>query len=238
MKNYLAAAVAAALIISTGLVNAYWTGWIGSGIESAILDDFAARLGELPMNIGDWEGKDEDAMDERERVIAGARGAVSRRYTNRQTNQAVSIFLVSGHAREIAQHTPAQCYVAAGFQMMNPEQQYVVETDAGPVECYTTLFKKDEHVGTQYLRVFWTWSYDGTWLAPGLPRVALRGKPALYKLYFITDAVSNHSIEQNPTLDFMRIFMPVANSVLFPARPDTPAEEAPVNETSESPAAS
>ena len=63
--------------------------------------------------------------------------------------------------------------------MMNTEIQYTVETPAGPVQCYTTAFKKEEGTGTQYLRVFWTWSYDGRWIAPDLPRVAFVGQPGV-----------------------------------------------------------
>ncbi len=123
--------------------------------------------------------------------------------------------------------------------MMNPEIQYDVETDAGPVTCYTTVFKKDEHSGTQYLRVFWTWSYDGKWIAPDLPRVALVGQPALYKLYFIDVVpIPGQSIEQNAAIDFIRKFIPAANAVLFPDRSTSSTDTPTANEPASTPTAS
>jgi Protein of unknown function (DUF3485) len=217
MKSYLAPAIAGLLIVSTGLVQAYWKGAFGGLDDLKVLREFAERLPDVPIEIDDWEGKDEGEMDEREREVAEADAALARRYVNRLTGQAVSVSLVSGKFRGIAQHVPTQCYVAAGYTMHNPEIQYKVETDAGPVECYTTVFKKDEHTRTTYLRVFWTWSYDGRWVAPQLPRVALVGQPALYKLYFITEILQpGQPIEQNASVDFMRKFIPAANAVLFP----------------------
>lgn len=220
MKNYLAPACAAVLIIGTGLVRAYWGGAFGAGDDTETLRLFADRLQKVPMSVGDWEGADQEEMDPREREVAGVDGSVARRYTNRLTGAVVNISLVSGQFRNVAQHVPTQCYVAAGYQMMNPEIQYDIETDVGPVKCYTTVFKKDEHTGTTYLRVFWTWSYDGKWIAPDLPRVALVGQPALYKLYFI-DVVPmpGQPIEQNAAVDFVRKFIPDTNKVLFPDQP-------------------
>ncbi|MBI2824127.1 MAG: exosortase-associated EpsI family protein [Planctomycetia bacterium] len=240
MKQYLAAAVAGVLIVSTGLVHAYWTGVFGSVDHSAVLQQFADRLQDVPLEVGDWSGEDLQEMDARERLVAGATAALSRRYVNRQTKQGVSVFMVTGYFRNIAQHTPDQCYVAAGFTMLNPPIQYSVETDVGKLDAYTTVFKKDESTGTQYLRVFWTWSYDGEWQAPNMPRVALVGKPALYKMYLVTETAPNQEIGQNPSIDFMLQFIPALNAALFkdstaPGRGETPpmpGSESPVAPTS------
>jgi hypothetical protein len=238
MKSYLAPACAAILIIGTGLVRAYWGGAFGAGNDAEILKLFADRIKDVPIAVGDWEGVDQEEMDPREREVAGADASLGRVYTNRLSGQTVNVSLVSGQFRNVAQHVPTQCYVAAGFQMMSPEIQYDIETEVGSVKCYTTVFKKDEHTGTQYLRVFWTWSYDGKWIAPDLPRVALVGQPALYKMYFI-DVVPmpGQSIEQNAAIDFVRKFIPATNAVLFPDQPATPSEPASANASAAAPAA-
>jgi hypothetical protein len=239
MKSFLAPAVAALLIISAGFVNAYWRGVFGGVDDPTVLRGFADRLQQVPLEIGEWEGTDQEEMDERERQVAEADASLARQYRNRLTGQAVSVSLVSGKFRGIAQHVPTQCYVAAGYLMMNTEIQYTVETSAGPVQCYTTAFKKEEGTGTHYLRVFWTWSYDGRWIAPDLPRVALVGQPALYKLYFITEVLQpGQAIEQNPAVDFMRSFIPATNAVLFPNSPEPSSDSLPVNDQSPSPATS
>jgi hypothetical protein len=239
MKSYLAPAIAGLLIVSTGFVQAYWKGVFGGVDDRKALKEFADRLPDVPIEIDDWEGKDEAEMDAREREVAEADASLQRRYTNRLTGQAVNVSLVSGKFRGIAQHVPTQCYVAAGYTLHNPEIQYKVETDAGPVECYTAVFKKDEHTRTTYLRVFWTWSYDGHWVAPNLPRVALVGQPALYKLYFITEIVQpGQPIEQNASVDFMHKFIPAANSALFPNFAAPTDEPTPPDAESSPPAAS
>ena len=115
MKSYLAPGIAALLIISSGLVHAYWRGVFGGIDDPQVLREFAARLQEVPLEIGDWEGKDEEEMDERVRQVAEADASLGRQYRNRLTGQAVSVSLVSGKFRGIAQHVPTQCYVAAAF---------------------------------------------------------------------------------------------------------------------------
>ena len=238
MKTYLAPACAVLLIIGTGLVCAYWGGAFGAGDDAEILQLFADRIKEIPMVVGDWEGADQEEMDPREREVAEADASLGRVYTNRLSGKVVNISLVSGRFRGVAQHVPTQCYVAAGYQMMNPEIQYDIETDVGPVKCYTTVFKKDEHTGTTYLRVFWTWSYDGKWIAPDLPRVALVGQPALYKMYFIEVLpMPGQPIEQTAAVDFVRTFMPATNAVLFPGQSESPSPSPPADEPVSSPAA-
>ena len=226
MKNYTAVGAAAVIIVSAAIVQGFWTGRWGVD-ESAELRTFADHLANVPMTIGDWEGTDMEEMDARERQIAGATGALNRRYKNRLTAQVVSLYLVSGNFRNIAVHTPDQCYVAAGFTMLNQPIQYSENTDAGKVDCYTTVFKKEDHAATQMLRVFWTWSFDGVWQAPNLPRVAMVGKPALYKMYLINEVSSpGQAIEETPSYEFMQVLMPELNAALFPASESDPAANA------------
>ena len=63
MKSFLAPGVAALLIISAGFVNAYWRGVFGGVDDQEVLREFAVRLQEVPLEIGDWEGTDEEEMD-------------------------------------------------------------------------------------------------------------------------------------------------------------------------------
>ncbi len=218
MKNSLAVGVAAFLIVSTGLVHAYWTGMFGKVNENERLKEFADRIKDVPVQVGDWVGVDQEAIDAREREVAGVDAAISRTYTNRITGETVGIFLASGYFRNVAQHTPNQCFPAAGYVQKNKEIQYVVPVGDESVTAYTTVFELDDTSGTKYQRVFWTWSYDGTWQAPDVPRLALAGQPALYKMYLITElAQPGASIEQNPSIKFLNDFLPVLNAALFPS---------------------
>jgi hypothetical protein len=230
MKQNIAIAVAAVLIVGAGWREWTWTGFPSGVSESVEEQLFAERLEKVPLNIGEWEGTDLEKMDPRERATAGISGELSRNYHNRRTGEAVSMFIVSGNARNIALHTPDQCYVAAGYTMMQSPGPYSVEVGSETVDFSTTEFKKEQVGGTQLLRIFWTWSSDGKWESPKLGRVQLAGRPALYKMYLDTDELRSggRSVEKTPSLTFIRDVLPVLNATLFPTTPEAaPAEAAP-----------
>ena len=83
-------------------------------------EQFAAMLKNVPLDIGDWHGTDQP-VGEIERQTAGARGYVSREYKNAITGEAVGIWLIVGHAKDIMRHTPDVCYPSSGFIMRAPE---------------------------------------------------------------------------------------------------------------------
>jgi hypothetical protein len=252
MKNYLTVIIAAALIVSTGVVHAFWTGGfdfiLGKPSQSEQLKVFAERLAHVPPVVGQWSGTDLQKMDAREKEVANVDASVEREYRNLTSNAKSSVFLVSGHFRDVAVHTPDQCYVAAGYEMMSVPIKYMIDTPAGTVEAYTTVFKKeDTHVGTHYLRVFWTWSVDGNWVAPDSPRIEFVGQPALYKMYIISQLEQpGRSISEDPSIGFVGQFIPELNKALFPGESgiggDTqdalePATPAVVSPTATTPAA-
>jgi Protein of unknown function (DUF3485) len=224
MKNYLTVVIAAALIVSTGIVHAFWTGGfdflLGKPSPSEQLKVFADNMKNVPSDIGQWHGTDLTKMDAREKEIANVDASLEREYRNEATGAKSSVFLVSGHFRDVAVHTPDQCYVAAGYEMMSDTTKYNIETQAGNVECYTTVFKKeDTHVGTHYLRVFWTWSVDGNWVAPDSPRIEFVGQPALYKMYIISQLEQpSRSMSEDPSIGFVGQFIPQLNNALFPGQ--------------------
>jgi len=222
MKNYLTVIIAAALIVSTGVVHAFWTGGfdyiLGKPSQSEQLKVFADRLANVPSEVGPWKSIDLGKMDARVKQVANIDASVEREYTNSSTKAKSSVFLVSGHFRDVAVHTPDQCYVAAGYEMMSNPIKYRIDTPAGEVEAYTTVFKKeDTHVGMHYLRVFWTWSTDGKWVAPDSPRIEFVGQPALYKMYIISQLEQpGRSISEDPSVGFFSQFIPDLNKALFP----------------------
>ena len=77
----------------------------------------AERLQDLPLKLDEWVGEDTES-NERELKAAGAVGHVSRTYRNTRTGQHVSVFIVTGHSRDISVHTPDRCYPAAGFTQL------------------------------------------------------------------------------------------------------------------------
>jgi Protein of unknown function (DUF3485) len=227
MKQSIAIAVAAVLIVGAGWREWTWTGFPSGISETAEEQEFAKRLEKVPLDIGEWEGTDLEKMGPRERATAGISGELSRSYHNRRTGDTVSMFIVSGNHRQIAQHTPNQCYVAAGYTMMSEPSPYSVEVGPETVDFSTTEFKKEQASGTQLLRIFWTWSSNGKWESPTWGRVNLAGRPALYKMYLSTDEFHSggRSIERTPSLMLIRDILPVLNAALFPPSDGSTSDE-------------
>ena len=232
MKQNIAFAVAALLIVGAGWREWTWTGFSGGVSESQEEQKFAERLENVPLVIGDWDGTDLPKMDPRERVTAGISGEFSRNYHNRRTGDTVSVFIVSGNHRNIAQHTPDQCYVAAGFNMVSEPTSYPVEVGSETVDFSTTAFKKEQASGSQLLRIFWTWSSDGKWESPKLGRLALAGRPALYKMYLSTDEFrTRRSVEKTPSIMLIRDILPELNAALFPTSEDSTSGDSPSSDS-------
>ncbi|MBX3415393.1 MAG: exosortase-associated EpsI family protein [Pirellulales bacterium] len=188
------------------------------------LNDWTARLQQVPLEFGDWEGQ-EVAGNPEQLKASGAVGGVGRAYKNRETGDTVSVFLVCGTSRKVTAHTPDKCYVAAGFRMgpINPD---TVELDAGSASAaqfFTAPFQKNEEIESQRIRILWGWSADGDWIAPGTGtthKIALSRYPALFKLYVFGDCKTmEQSVHETACDEFVRDFIPVLNEVLF----DTPA---------------
>ena len=181
------------------------------------LNQFTDRLQLVPMMIGDWEGRDEQ-INEEEFKASNCSGCVSRTYVNRE-GQRVNVYLVSGSARHVTIHTPDWCYVGAGYDMIDDPQQYTIDKVPGvepQPEFLTTVFKKEDPVQTHMIRIFWSFSDDGNWRGPRMPKPTFAGRSALYKVYLITELDEvGAEIEKNPTLEFTRQFLPELNRVLF-----------------------
>lgn len=225
--------VAGILVIASSIVQGVWTNRFGARSDSEIVKEFADRLELVPKVIGKWEAVDHP-MNAQEQEVAGIVGYVSREYRNIDTNQSVTVMLVCGNFRNIAKHEPTQCYVAAGFTQEKETEGYSKKTsDTTTANFNTTVFKREEQKELQRMRIFWSWNYNGEWVAPSYARWSLRGLPALYKLYVISNVRPGEDIEQSDALKFIEEFIPVVDQQLFPA-PSAKTEPA---KGSESPAA-
>ena len=220
------AVVFVVLAVGTLIEGKYSERWGKS--DSVKLSQFTERLKLVPDKVGDWEGTDEP-INEEEFEASHCDGCVSRTYRNRE-GQRVNVYLVSGIARHVTIHTPDWCYVGAGYEKLDDPQQYTIKDVQGvepQPEFLTAVFQKDEPLRTHRIRIFWGFSDDGAWRGPRMPKPAYAGRPALYKLYLITDLEeTNQEIERNPTLEFVRAFLPQVNRVLFPSKGESDAAAA------------
>jgi hypothetical protein len=216
--------VACVMVVAASVVQGYWTNRFGATSDSEIVHQFSDRLGPIPKVIGEWEAVDH-TMNPQEQEVAGIVGYISRNYTNSRTKESVTVMLVCGNFRNIAKHEPTQCYVAAGFTQEKEVDPYSKKVaDDTTATFNTTVFKREEQDKLEKLRIFWSWNFDGEWVAPSRPRWNLAGKPALYKLYVISNIGQGEDIEESASLRFINEFIPVANKQLFPKAGDAPAK--------------
>lgn len=205
----------AALTVVEGLMSERWA-------DSRLCAYCVTLLDTVPSQIGDWTGVDSEVDDET-REVAGARGFVSRTYSNPSTGQTVSVWLIVGHARDTADHQPTTCYGGNGFSGGKSKTKHTLTLDDGSeATFFTALFEKNHPLGTHKERVYWTWFKPETdsgkpvqWVAPDNLRLAIGAAPALFKLYFTTQGeAATEPIEENDALDFAREFLPVVAAAL------------------------
>ncbi|MHB1034189.1 MAG: exosortase-associated EpsI family protein [Pirellulales bacterium] len=177
----------------------------------------------LPKDIGDWEGENlepekNDKDWERQIRVAKVVGNLSRRYRNTLTGKTVDLFMVCGKPGNVAMHTPDICYVAAGFRMEESPYKYPIQTGSANPEFFTTRFVKESQTSTERLRIFWSWSADGNWQAPTVPKWTFARAPALYKMYVISHmSKSDDPIYEDPAIDFVKALVPELQQKVFPA---------------------
>jgi hypothetical protein len=187
----------------------------------------AQLLKDVPMEVGDWEGKDLKVTEE-VRDTAGAVGCVSRQFKNLRTGEVVRLWLIVGHARDIANHTPDICYKGAGFSMRSSiSSLYPFEYDGQSgrkerADFWTNTFtKEDAFSGRRLERVFWSWykPIPGSpivWQAEKSPRFVFGNARALFKMYFASEMRSlNEATDESSAAKFGKEFLPVIERILM-----------------------
>jgi len=204
------------LVIGTYVEGTYSDRW--GKAQSEKLDQFTAAVDRIPKEFGHWTSID-DKVDEEQFRASNCTNCISRTYTNRE-GERVNVYLVSGTGRHVTIHTPDWCYVGAGYDIIDGEPQQFTDNSAStletPPEFLTAIFRKEDPLFTHHIRIFWTFSDDGIWRGPRMPKPALGSKPAMYKIYMITDINEvNAEVSKDATLKFAREFLPLINGILF-----------------------
>lgn len=216
-----------AVTVFNGSITDRWTGGINAKAEYC-----AEYLDAVPMNIGEWEGTDQE-VGAREAMVAGAVGHVRRSYRRRGTDDIVNVWLIVGHSAVIIGHTPDICYKAQGFHGTQKIDQYPLDVEGeAPANFWTSVFARREGARQSMLRVFWAWhlpkeSGPVGWQAPGDrvkdARYEYASSKALYKLYFTTLAGSpEEAPEESLANEFSKVFLPVVNKILVGSGGDGP----------------
>lgn len=193
------------------------------------LQDAVARLEQMPMSLGAWQGETLEALDPAMVTTARLSGYVWRRYRHAVTGDCVSTLLVCGQAEPIATQTPDVCYRGKGYELMGQP----LRCPMGPVtmqpmaEFWTGRFRKSRAAVPEQMRVYWAWNATGKWEAVESPRRAFARLPVLYKLYVISETArleGEAPPQKDPCREFMHLLLPELQKTLFevPARDQRP----------------
>jgi hypothetical protein len=209
MKRYLFGVVVLVTVIVAGIVHGVWTDRWGPPAEPAVL---AARLNQLPLVLGEWQGQDID-YDAKE--LGPIAGSLYRRYMNQRTRAAVTIFMVCGRPGPVAIHSPDVCYQASGYEMLSLEK-YPLPPGTASGEFCTSQLRKTRSTERHQLRIFWSWYAGGTWAVPSNPRFAFARYGALCKLYLLhEEGISSEPLEQDPCVELMSQLLPELQKSVF-----------------------
>lgn len=213
--------VAVVLIAGQAYLQGIWTGRWSQQDVSKELQAHIDRIKRIPTTFGDWDSI-EAPMTQRELDASGSLSAFSRQFQSKSDpSKVVSVFVVCGLSRDITAHTPDQCYPLSGFEEVEDPQAYDIEfgTDhKNAMEFRTNRFKKAHSIMPQDLRIFWSFSGDGKWESPSIPKFSLAHFPALYKIYVNTSVrgATSTRADDSAAVKFLKDFMPILNSTLFP----------------------
>jgi hypothetical protein len=214
MKNVLFA-VAALIIIGAAVIQGNWSERWGEFPELKI---FADRVSEVPMEIGDWDGKLTPALDERTMNAAGAVSSLSCRFQNRTNKDwIVDVHIVCGRMLDVFAHTPDRCYPSSGFEVVKSQvKTSVVLGPDSTADLFTAAFLKSDRRISSTERVYWTFSSDGKWVAPDAPRLALAGQRALFKVYLINAADKrDQGVDNTPSAELAKVLLPQLTKIFF-----------------------
>ncbi len=202
-----------AVVLSSGALHGVWTNrWVPSGA----LERATARLADLPMTLGDWDGQ-ADELDARQAATAEVSGSVLRRYVNRRTGAVVSVLLVCGRPGPLCVHVPEVCYRGVGYEPAGARVKLAAPAGAG--ELWACRYVKRQPSGVEeHLQVLHAWNATGKWEASDSPRLRFARHPALYKLLLVRQVPrDDEPLEEGPSAEFLKAFLPAAERALFPA---------------------
>lgn len=204
--------VATVLLLLDGVVYGRWTDRWGSAQP---VDDAVARLEQIPLRIGVWQGKPVPGSAEQAKR-AGCAGCWVRRYERSDDGAVVDVMLACGRPGPLAVHTPDVCYTGSGYTQSEPAMQFAVDLNGdGSATFWKTRFSKPDAVVPLKLQLLWAWHSGDGWRAVRNPRLEFAGARVLYKLYVVRemDGRDDHR-DDRLSSDFLTVFMPAFDAAL------------------------
>lgn len=124
---------------------------VAAGVSAALYfrpEDKAekTRLLSLPMEIGEWQGKD-IPLDDRTYKILETRNLIMREYKNTALSQIVYLYIVASDVNRRVAHPPEVCYTGDGDVLLDKTQK-----DYGFLKVNSFVSRKN---GSESLIFYW-----------------------------------------------------------------------------------
>jgi hypothetical protein len=175
---------------------------------------FAARLDDVPTQIGPWRMESAEDLEDEVQEILRCQGSLKRRYVNLQTGASVTVALLLGPAGPIAVHTPEICFKAHDFDIVGQKSAEKLTTSADvPSEFWASTFR-GKSLAEEKLRVYYGWSTGDGWIASDSARFEFSGEPWLYKIQVAGAVASDEPSDADPCRQFLEDFVPAIQSML------------------------
>jgi hypothetical protein len=172
-----------------------------------------------PLIVGEWRGRPGAPLPEQELLIGQIAGYFSQVFTHPK-GYAVNVLIVCGRPGPIAVHSPEVCLGGEGYTALGPKKRQSLSLPGmeKPVEFWVNQFYRNEGGLRKDRRQFWTYGAKSSWTADDNPRFTYAGAPALYKIYIMREMQRKEDkLEEDPTLEFIKVFMPELQRRLFPS---------------------
>lgn len=172
-------------------------------------------LENLDGDVGDWRPGDVLCINPAE--IAEKTVCHSRRFMPLKLGQPMVVSVTSGGPGVVAVHTPDVCYLGAGYKLKGEvSRQEISFGDDGKIASFWTAdFIKTTALGSESVRVRWSWTADGKWEAPDYPRLEYARVQMLYKLYIVQPLSEDDNFSRgDPYRKFIADLIPRLNRQL------------------------
>lgn len=184
--------------------------------DPAALSAAASRLEQIPTQIGVWTSTP-GTIDERELRLSEIAGFIRREYRHEETGRVVTLTILCGPAGPMSVHPPTACFEGVGYSLISgPTVVGITDNTEQTISLKKASFRLHDSALSEVVRVFWGWSTDGEWDAPGSPRLSYRGQSWLYKLYVVDRAYETaDGLAQIET--FLKDALPTIRQTLKPS---------------------
>ncbi|QDU89355.1 hypothetical protein Pla175_27440 [Pirellulimonas nuda] len=177
-----AAALTAVVALTVGpavLHGSYSNRW---GVPASRLRA-AESIGAFPSKMGAWEVFEEGKpLSEGVQRELGLAGYVHRYYRHAESGKVAMLLLMVGQPGPLVRHPPDICYGSRANKLLNGERMEVADADSDRASEFRVLTYKPNTRLREDFRVAFAFTSDGTWAAPGAPRVVYGGEPLVYKV--------------------------------------------------------